>query len=377
MDSYDFEFLPLEGKVDKHEGVIRDVSVITAGVEARGHKLKTGESLHTDMKTLEQMQEVGNTMIQVPVKWNHRTGADAVNGYLCNFGIEGNKLKADWVLLKAHERFNHAMEIAEKMPKGVGLSASFRGKSEVKSGKAFARCEELPSVDLVATPAANPDGLFEEGPHLGGHEVDTTDRDMSETKNAPTSGEKTVDLGDVMDALTQISDRLVPLEEFQQEVSEAVEAEEVAFAEQEVGESQHDLSDESGVDPIQYFESRLAELSQEAQDVAEEKQFEEHEQRVHDLCALNKQLVAENDAMAAALHDLNGGDIEFSAGSEDDALSVILPGKNSQGLELTDFQARCHELEAGGKEPTEAITLAIGEDEGRYTQHLSEIGGIL
>lgn len=374
MDSYDFEFLPLEGQVDKNEGVIRDVSVITAGVEAKGHKLATGESLHTDMKTLEQMMAVGNDMAQVPVKWNHRTGADAVNGYLCNFSIVGNKLKADWVLLKTHERFNHAMEIAEKMPKGVGLSASFRGKSEVKGGKAFARCVELPSVDLVATPAANPDGLFQEGPHTA-NAVDTQNKDMSDNKQKPENGEETVDLGDVMDAIKQLSERLTPLEEFQKEVSEAVQAEELEFAEEVADEDQR-LSEGSDVDPIQYFEARLAEIAKEQEIEAEQIKFEEHEAKVRELCELNKQLIAENDAMAAALHDLSSGTAEFSAGSDEGSLKVIIP-ETRKGKELTAFQARCHELEAAGKEPTEAITLAIGEDEDRYTQHLAEIGGIL
>ena len=115
MDSYHFEFLPLEGQVNKENGVIKGVSVITAGVEARGHKTKEGHSLHTDMTTLKQMKAVGNKMLQVPVKWNHRTGADAVNGFLTGFKIRGQKLVADWHLLKKHERFEQAMELVETL----------------------------------------------------------------------------------------------------------------------------------------------------------------------------------------------------------------------------------------------------------------------
>ena len=376
MDSYNFEFLPLEGKVDRQEGIIKDVSVITAGVEAKGHKLKTGEGLHTDMTTLQQMKDVGNEMIQVPVKWNHRTGADAVNGYLCNFSIRGQKLVADWVLLKSHERYDHALEIAEKMPKGVGLSASFRGKSEVKSGKAFARCEELPSVDLVATPAANPDGLFNVGPHVD-QLVDTFDKDMSDNKTQPVDGETTVNLGDVLESIKQLGERLAPLEQFQSEVSEAIAEDDQEFAEGVAGEDQYFEEGSADVDPIAYFESRLSEIAEEAETQDYEEQFAQHEARVHDLCAVNAQLIAENDAMASVLREFSGQPVEFSAASEDGAVEVVTYSVASNGRELTQFQARCHELEAQGKDATEAITFAIEEDENRYSQHLVEIGGIL
>ncbi|MDR0532723.1 MAG: hypothetical protein LBH01_02090 [Verrucomicrobiales bacterium] len=145
-------------RVDAGKGVIYGVSVITANVKARGHEL------FTDSTTLEQMRDCGNELEQVPVKWNHRTGADAVNGYLTNFQIKKvgrkNKLLADWHLLKTHAQYEQALELAERMPRNVGLSAAFRGEDEVIDGKSFARCEELLAVDLVAHPAANPTGMF-------------------------------------------------------------------------------------------------------------------------------------------------------------------------------------------------------------------------
>lgn len=377
MDSYHFEFLPLEGKVDKKEGIIRDVSVITSGVQARGHKLQTGESLHTDMTTLEQMKSCADEMVQVPVKWNHRTGADAVNGYLTNFRIKGQKLKADWVLLKEHERYKHALELAEKMPKGVGLSASFRGKSEIRGRQAFARCTELPSVDLVATPAANPDGLFERGDFMQQKNpsqwVDTPGGGMSEKNNAPDTGRKEIELGDVLEAVLALGERISPLEEFHSHVTEAIEAEETAFAQQEEAES---IQLEQGEDPVAYLERRLAEAEQARNDEASRIEFEELEEKVGRILEVNTQLAAENAAMAEALVELSDGKAAFSTPGDDGSVSVIVP-RTGEGKPLTEFEQRCKELEAGDKSPTEAIQFAVEEDPDRYHRHLSEKGAVV
>ena len=64
-------------------------------------------------------------MGQVPVKWNHKTGADAVNGYVTNFHIDGQNLRGEWHLLKTHSQFQQALELAERMPRNIGLSAAF------------------------------------------------------------------------------------------------------------------------------------------------------------------------------------------------------------------------------------------------------------
>jgi hypothetical protein len=153
----EFRALGLDhGKIDREKGVIHDVSLITAGIEARGH------DLHTDDVTLEQVCALANEMGQVPVKWNHKTGADSVNGYVSNFRVAGNKTKADWHLLQSHSQYEHALELAERMPQNIGLSVAFVPlPPETKNGKNCARVEELISVDLVAQPAANPGGLFE------------------------------------------------------------------------------------------------------------------------------------------------------------------------------------------------------------------------
>lgn len=190
-------------QVDRSNGIIRGVSVITAGITARGHHLEV------DMTTLRQIKECAEKMGTVPTKWNHKTGADAVNGYLKNFHIEGNQLRADWHLLRSHSQYDQAIELAERMPKNVGLSAAFLGDDEPieKEGKKLmaARCDTLISVDLVATPAANPSGLLQAKlPELvDGSANDETSMDPKNNPN-PTAPEIT--LNDVMAALTGIQE---------------------------------------------------------------------------------------------------------------------------------------------------------------------------
>lgn len=145
------------GQIDEVNAVIRGVSVITSGLIARGHDLEV------DNITLQQMLSKAQEKGQVPVKVDHKSGAAAVCGFLTNFRIEGSKLKADWHLLESHPQKAQILEVARRMPRGVGLSASFISPEQpekTSSGRTAARCDELISVDYVTLPAANPDGLL-------------------------------------------------------------------------------------------------------------------------------------------------------------------------------------------------------------------------
>lgn len=144
-------------KIDKTNGVIRGVSVITNGLIAKGHNLTVDDT------TLKQMQACAAKNGQVPVKIDHKSGAASVCGYLVNFRQEDGKLKADWHLLQTHPQRDQILEVAERMPRGVGLSAAFLQPEKpefLKNGQQAARCAELVSVDYVTLPAANPDGMF-------------------------------------------------------------------------------------------------------------------------------------------------------------------------------------------------------------------------
>lgn len=378
---YHFEFSMVGASVKPEEGIIKGVSIITSGILAKGHDLEV------DAKTLSQMKECAEKKGKVPVKWNHKTGADAVNGYLKNFRIDGNKLKADWHLLKSHERYAHALELATEMPENIGLSASFMGKDEEKGGKKFARCSDLVSVDLVATPAANPDGLFEA-------RVDTAGNDMAgnaEHPNGAAESNKEFSLADVMAGINQLTagfnalaERTERLEHFAADLEEAgiqyadeVEGDEDDGNEGDDGEGGHELN--SLEDGIRYLEARLGQIEDAKERAASEHAFEVLEDRVGQLLELNAQLTAENSAMAEAIQEFSahtGAVVEFSAGADGGyEPHVMVPG-DGQAKARTEFEARVQQLEADGKEGADAIRLAMRENPGRYQRHLEELGVI-
>lgn len=146
-------------RVDREQGIIRGVSVITGNLTAIGH------DLDVDDTTLRQVELEGREKKKVPVKINHKTGVDAVCGHLINFRREQgtHKVLADWKLLKSHPSYNVILETAEEQPETVGLSVSFKGPDApvIIGGRAKARCVQLLSTDYVIHPAANPGGLFQ------------------------------------------------------------------------------------------------------------------------------------------------------------------------------------------------------------------------
>ena len=97
----------------------------------------------------------------------------------------------------------------------VRLPLTFKGKSEKKGPKAFARCDKLISVDCVTQPAANPDGLFSA-------KVDSTRNGMAD----PNSDPNAAPAGETMPAWAQqfldrlegIDQRLQAQEQFNQDV---------------------------------------------------------------------------------------------------------------------------------------------------------------
>lgn len=258
---------PLErSRVDEANGVIYGVSVITSGVKARGHDLEV------DHKTLSQMKECAEKMGKVPVKWNHKSGADSVAGYLKNFRIDFDagdgreKLRADWHLLKSHERYGHAIELAVKMPEGVGLSAAFCGEDDPKPGDKkmqLARCDELISVDLVANPAANPTGMF--GRELTGGRIENGENFMANQNN--NNEEPT--LADVLAAINGLGERLNAVEQFNGNVD--------AYLSQQAGVEGGDdvsdgLSEDELVGLLSLSEAQISQLLQSGEITQEDAQ---------------------------------------------------------------------------------------------------------
>jgi phage terminase small subunit len=194
--------------IDREAGIIFGVSVITEG-PALGH------DLIVDAKTLEQLKASSTTFSSgVKVKAEHKGGVSEILGVIKDFRVEGKKLIGDFHLLSTAQGREHVLELAEKMPDTFGLSVSFQGDPEGNK----ARCTKIRSVDLVADPAANPGGLFEE--------VDKCGRDMSKPdptleKEKSPKDEETTELADAagIDALTA---RVEALEKL---IKAAIEAE--------------------------------------------------------------------------------------------------------------------------------------------------------
>lgn len=349
--------LTADPRVSREEGIIRGVSVITGGIQASGH------NLYVDKICVDQMCKFATSMPQVPLKINHGGGADTVAGFLTNFKVEGNQLRGDIHLLKSHEKFNHLMEMAERMPTGIGLSAAFRGEPEEIGGKRYARVKKLVSVDWVANPAANLNGLFEE------KTVDTLSGDM----------DKPVELSEILSELKEfkedIGKRLAGLESFRDEAltgfddAEAEDAgsegavDEGDYTDEEiddfvdelladVSDSQYDDAEdvEEALDPavaeFQALQEQVNQLEEERlleQEFAEEAEFNEGvaslEGKLTELSEVIKTIKAENEALKLA----NRG-----------AISPTKPTflNSSRGEFNTEFESRLHELQHGDRKLT-------------------------
>ena len=144
------------GSIDAISGVIHGVSVITEG-DAKGHGLLIDSTTLSQVKACAESYKGG-----VKVKMGHGSGVDAIVGRLNQFRIVGNKLLADLSLVKSHPDYSFLLELAQTIPDTFGISIAFTGEDEVIEGKAFARCIELYSADIVSEPAANASGLFEQ-----------------------------------------------------------------------------------------------------------------------------------------------------------------------------------------------------------------------
>lgn len=141
-------------RVDREHGMIYGVSVITEG-EAKGH------DMYVDGRTLQTVKECAETYQGgLKVKADHWGGIFSTVGFLQNFRIDGQSLRADLHLLATEGNREKICEMAERMPQSFGLSISFSNSPEMINQRRYARCIEIYSADIVDTPAANPHGLF-------------------------------------------------------------------------------------------------------------------------------------------------------------------------------------------------------------------------
>tara|TARA_R100001510_G_C7656966_1_gene217781 strand:+ start:10321 stop:11640 length:1320 start_codon:yes stop_codon:yes gene_type:complete len=286
-----YYFNQINGRISDDGKIVRGVSVITEG-QAKGH------DLHIDSKTLQTLFEAATSEKggRVKTKLNHRgangqtAGIEAVFGYLSEFRIEGPKLLADLHLLKSHKDYDQTIEQIREMPEHIGLSVAFSGKPEVIDGKKFARAESIISTDLVPEPAANPTGMFEEGPLLGTDEVDTLNKDNK------------------MDALEEILNKLNGIEERLGAQEEAIES---LYDAPEGAENEEIVTDEE-ID--------------EAIEALREQGFEDHQ--------IEEILSEEIDAI---YDEVEGEDEGEEQEDEVDARSIDQGAQGSPGQQATEY----------------------------------------
>jgi hypothetical protein len=151
------QFSTLDNRIDAAEGVIYGVAVITKG-PALGHGMSVDDTTLAGVVAQANTYEGG-----MKVKLDHTDSAGAIVGYLRNFRIEGDAVRADLTLLKSSPHRDYVLEIASTIPDTFGLSISFSGADEKIGDHVFARCTEIYSADIVSEPAANPSGLFQAG----------------------------------------------------------------------------------------------------------------------------------------------------------------------------------------------------------------------
>jgi hypothetical protein len=155
-----FSAVATKQNVDADKGIIYGVSVITEG-EAAGANAGTW----VDQTTLSQIHTVASKFpdgikVKLSQSKEHDGSAGQIVGALKGFRIDGSQVRADLHLLKSDENFGKIIEMSATMPSEFGLSIVFPKESEKVDGKTCLRCSDIYSIDIVASPAANPSGLF-------------------------------------------------------------------------------------------------------------------------------------------------------------------------------------------------------------------------
>jgi hypothetical protein len=139
---------------DKKTGIAKGVSVISVG-PALGH------GTNVDKKSLESVVAASKASPDgVKVHIQHDSDAKDIVGFLNNFQLDGDNVRADLKLVRMSPWFGYLCELIETNPSSFGLSISFDGTEEMVNEASFIRVKDLFSVDLVSSPAANSSGLF-------------------------------------------------------------------------------------------------------------------------------------------------------------------------------------------------------------------------
>lgn len=151
--------LPLgHPNVDRENGIIRDVSIITEG-EIRGWDMFCDAACVQSVKACADLRGQAG----VCAKFNPNTfdhGPGGIAGFFSNFHVNGEQLLADFHLDPDFPSRDYLLGLAERQPGSFGLSVDILYTTEKSGGKLCARCASLDAVTVVDVPAANSKGLF-------------------------------------------------------------------------------------------------------------------------------------------------------------------------------------------------------------------------
>lgn len=147
-------------QVDREAGIIRGVSVISAG-PALGHGFEVDDVM--------LRQVARHALGGVRVGFTHGADDDLETrvGTLKSPRIDGGRVRGD-VHFGSYSRstpkgnlFDYLLALADEAPESLGLSIVFEPADfERRDGKSFGRVARLARVDFVGDPAANPRGLL-------------------------------------------------------------------------------------------------------------------------------------------------------------------------------------------------------------------------
>jgi len=195
---FESEF-PMQG-IDVDNGVVHGATICTAGIEAKGHGLKTDDVL------LRQLLVSARKKGAVPVGLDHKSGVKGTAGAATNFRIAGKKLLADIQFFPTHSDFPLVMDQLSTLRNTMGISASFTGDADGDR----ARCNDLLGCDVVKWPAACPTGLFSALDENSDQTESTEDIPMNEM-NEDQIAELLHELLDHIDELRQENEHLASL----------------------------------------------------------------------------------------------------------------------------------------------------------------------
>jgi hypothetical protein len=214
--------------IDEKNGIIRGAVACQAGLEAKGHSLKTDGVLLRQL--LLSARAKGD---KLPVHLDHKSGAAGCIGTAQNFRLDGDKLRCDLHFFRSHDKYKSTMELLSNLYETAGLSASFVGDSE----KGMARSRDFLAVDVVVFPAAVANGLFSA--------LDENEDQTESTEDIPMNEMNEDQIAELLhELLDHVQDLTSHIEQIEAENAAMAEALEALQGDDDDGDDEDDSEDD-------------------------------------------------------------------------------------------------------------------------------------